>query len=158
MEDGGSSDARYAVEQTLAQLDAEITAQDNDTPSRQLVDIEMRWDGSQMWFSSIYYPVTGTIHYRRDVDEATFSAWANSMTPLNGRWLDLEVEQTGAQRTYAGIYYEDGDDYNNTLLINVDEAFLQTALEVDMDQGLTVVDFESWENARRDEIRAHPRR
>jgi len=134
--------ASFAVDLTFSEFqtrDATEATQGND-----LVDIEIRWDGTQERYSGIWFPVTGTIQRVIQVGESAFNTFNAGLGA--GRYLDIEYGLFNGTPLISAIYLE-GDGYASTILLNADEAFFRNALSSEFRNGYSIVDFEAMKNA-----------
>jgi hypothetical protein len=138
----GGSPAAYSYELTRAGFDSVAASQASIGKSP--VDIDVRWDGTQDRFTVIWYPAAGTIHTLIQGTSTDWSNFISSMSPLNGRWLDVEVGYFGGNKRYTAIFYEDGDDYGYALHTTNTDAQFQTYLDTYFRSGRSIIDFEAY--------------
>ncbi len=112
---------------------------------RKLVDIETVWLGGEQRYSGIWASVSGTVHTLIQESPSAWSTFLSTVGPLDGRFLDVEVDYYGGTKLYSGLFYENGDDYNNLLhTTNSDTAF-QGLLKQYLEDGHALIDFEAYE-------------
>ena len=141
----GTSASSYAYDLTTAQFTARNQSEAN--AGRQLVDIEVRADGSSERYNAIWYPVSGTVYRLIQGTTTDWEAFFTAMEPKNGRWLDVEVDYFSGTKRYSALFYEDGDDYGYALrTTNTDEQF-QGYLQEYFDSGMAIIDFEAYLDA-----------
>lgn len=137
---GGTHD--YRTEMTWPQLQAEDG--DQLSQGRKIVDIEMRWNGSEMRYTGVWGEVTGAVHGIVGVDGVTWQDFVNDMSALDGRWLDIEVGYFNGVKRWAGIFVEDGDDYGYTVRTTMTEAEFDQELYDNLRDGKQIIDFEAY--------------
>jgi beta-lactamase class A len=139
---GGSSPASYAYELTRSGFDTQNSNQASSGKS--LVDIEVRWDGSQERFTAVWFPVSGTVHTLIQGTSTEWSSFIGIVGPLAGRWMDVEVAYFGTNKRYSAIFYEDGDDYGYALHTTDTDASFQAHLDTYFRSGRSIIDFEAY--------------
>lgn len=138
----GGSPAAYEIELTEAAFLSANSAYLSQ--GKKLVDIEVRDTGGSPRFSGVWYPVSGTIH---TLIHDTPTAWSNfisQVTPLAGRWLDVEVGYYAGSKRYSAIFYEDGDDYGYAVHTTTTDAQFQGYLDTYLASGRSLIDFEAY--------------
>ncbi len=111
---------------------------------RALVDIEVHWNGAEERFSGVWAPMGGTLHYLIQGSPTEWREYYESMGPLRGRYLDIEVGYFGGAKRYSAIFLEDGDDYGYALYTTNSDAEFQTRLREQLRRGRRIVDFEAY--------------
>ncbi|MCB1633606.1 MAG: serine hydrolase [Xanthomonadales bacterium] len=106
----GATESHYRIGMTRAQLDAETGAQLG--LGRQLVDIEMQFNGSANIFAGVWKPVNGLVFPIFEATEAQFDAWFDDMASREGRFLDFEITVRNGAYRFNGLFLQDGDDYD----------------------------------------------
>jgi len=131
------------TEMTFAQLSAFDAQQLGN--GRVIVDIEMRWDGSQVLYSGIWGEVPGaSVTGIVGVPGPIWQDFADDKAALDGRWLDVEVGYFGGQKLWSGIFVEDGDDYAFELRTTLAEAAFEDELTDNLWAGRQIIDFEAY--------------
>ena len=140
------TDSFYVKDVDRATWDLAIALQ--AIAGRSLVDIEVYGDwyyGSER-YSGIFLPVTGTIHTLTQGTPSEWSDFINMVSPLNGRFLDLEVGYFYEGKLYSAIFLEDGDDYSFALRTTNTESQFQAWLDQYLREGRNIIDFEAYEH------------
>ena len=112
---------------------------------RQLVDIEVRWDGANEWYSAIWAPVSGTIHTLFQGSYSDWEAFFTANNSRNGRYLDVEVGYFGNNKLYSAIFLEDGDRYSRALHTTNTDGQFQDRLAQYQNSGMALIDFEAYQ-------------
>jgi hypothetical protein len=139
----GTSDAVIHLDQDETTFDSTVAFEHGD--GLKLVDVEvLTITGTGTRFSGVFYPVSGTIHTLIHGTGVEWQAFLNTVNPLDGRWLDIEVGFHGnPDRRYSAIFLEDGDDYNYLVDTNMSDSQLQTHMENQLRAGFSLIDFEA---------------
>ncbi|MFT5050004.1 MAG: hypothetical protein ACI8QZ_001397 [Chlamydiales bacterium] len=133
----------YGTEMTFAALVAFDNQQLGN--GRVVLDIEMRWDGSEVRYSGIWGEVPGaSVTAVVGVPAAQWQIFVDDKTLLDGRWLDVEVGYFGGQKLWSGIFVEDGDDYAFELRTSLLETAFEEKLTDNLWAGRQVIDFEAY--------------
>ncbi len=112
---------------------------------KQLVDIEVRWDGSEMRFSGIWAPVDGTVVWWAAGNAVAWDAFvADFVTGEDGRWLDFDVEVINGTKVFSGCFLIDGDSYAWEIRPTHTDAEFQARLDAKSLQGMQIIDFEAY--------------
>ena len=140
----GGSAAIYELNLTRSQFDslhATYTGQAN-----QLVDVDIRWDGSQERFSAIWFPlpVGSTIYDIIQVPYSEYEDFFEFMQTKDGRFIDVEVGYFDGVKLYSAIFMEDGDDYGFWLRTTNTDAQFQTNQANFLNMGYSIIDFEAY--------------
>ncbi len=134
---------------TRAQLDSTIGFEAIE--GRQLIDIEVRWDGTVERFAAVFAKVEGTVHHEIQVDGARWSDFLEEMKALSGRWLDVEVNDFGIsvapRKRRCGIFIEGGEDYDYQIRTTNDDVDFQDLLKENQVLGRQIIDFEAYRDA-----------
>jgi hypothetical protein len=139
---GSGTGIAYVTETTAAGYESLTTTQ--LSAGRQTVDIEVRWTGSTERYAAIWAPVSGTVHRLIQGTPTEWSNFINQMTPLAGRWLDVEVGYFGADKRYSALFLEDGDDYGYAVHTTNTDAGFQNYLDTYRRTGRSLIDFEAY--------------
>ncbi|MEM7233941.1 MAG: serine hydrolase [Planctomycetota bacterium] len=138
----GTSASSYAIEMTPAVFTSRDAAERR--AGRQLVDIEVRPEGTSERYGGIWFPVTGTVHRLIQGSTDDWSDFLDDMRPLSGRYLDIEVDYFSGVKKYSALFLEDGDNYGYAIYsTNTDDRF-QERLEEQQAAGRSIIDFESY--------------
>lgn len=143
--EAAGSESRYETDLDRASFDAVVAAQAAE--GRQLVDVEVRWDGTEERYSAVFFPLPGTVHTLIQGTADDWNDFVAAMQPLDGRYLDVEVGFFGPLDSlfrYSAIFYEDGDDYAYALRTVNTESEFQAWLDQYLREGLAIVDFEAY--------------
>ncbi len=137
-----ASAAAYRLDLTEGEFFSEHVA--NYTAGKKLMDIEIRWTGSEERYSAIWYPIPDDVYVLIQGTPTQWSTFLNDMRPKNGRYLDFEVGYFGGEKRYSAIFMEDGDDYNYAVhTTNSDESFQSYSAKY-LDAGMSLIDFEAY--------------
>ncbi len=139
----GSSPTSWEDNLTEAQF---ITRNsDENAQGNQLVDIEIRWTGSELRYSGVWYPVNGTVVWWA---AGNAQAWddfvADYVQGEDGRWLDFDVEIINGTKLFSGCFLIDGDAYAWEIRSTHTDAEFQTRLGNNSLKGLQIIDFEAY--------------
>ena len=132
---------------TRAQLDSTIGFEAIE--GRQLIDVEVRWDGTAERFAAVFAQVDGAVHYEIQVDGARWSDFLDEMKALSGRWLDVEVNDFGTpivapRKRRCGIFVEGGEDYEYQIRTTNNDPEFQRLLKENQTLGRQIIDFEAY--------------
>ena len=139
---GGAVGAFYLLDAALSTFNTTVSQQSG--LGRKLVDVEVRWTGSQERYTAIFYPVNGSIYTLIQGSTTQWNDFIALMTPKNGRWLDVEVGYFGGIKKYSAIFFENGDNYGHALHTTNSDAGFQSLLQTYRDSGRSIVDFEAY--------------
>ena len=135
-------EARYGLNMSEATFNASNATYLSQ--GRQLVDIDIRWDGSAERYNAIWHPVDGDVYSLIQGTPSDWSDFIADMAPKNGRYLDVDVAYFGGDKRYSALFIEDGDDYAYALRTTNDDATFQGYLEQYLNDGLSIIDFEAY--------------
>jgi hypothetical protein len=139
---GADSESRYVTDLDRNEFDFATALQ--AIGGRELVDVDIRWTGTEERYSAIFHPVTGTIHTLIQGTPTDWTDFFNTVGALDGRFLDVEVGYFGADKRYSAVFLEDGDDYSYALRTTNSESGFQDWLEQYLNDGLSIIDFEAY--------------
>jgi len=140
--DATESAAPFHLEQTYSFFQAWDSAE--QSAGRELVDVDVRWDGVQARFTGIWHDTGGTVHRLIHGDSVQWSAFLADVGTRNGRWLDIEVGYFGTTKRWSGLFLEDGDFYNWAVHTTNSESGFQARLDQYSRDGRTIIDFEAY--------------
>lgn len=138
----GTSPAQFSHEATRAAFDVQRSF--HALNGRSLVDIEVRWDGTEERYTAVWFPLSGSVHTLIQGTPTEWGEFHTSMAPLAGRFLDVEVGYFGGEKKYSAIFYQDGDDYNFALHTTNTDLGFQSYLDTYQRQGRSIIDFEAY--------------
>ena len=146
----GNTETRYALNLTRAQLEAEILSQQSQ--GRQMVDIEMGFDGANPEFTAVFQPVQGSIHALIDASSSNYNNWLSANGNRSGRYLDIEHVVEDGEYRFSGVYLEDGSNYARTIRTRRSESAFQSLIAEYSRSNLQLIDIEVGENTTGDTI------
>ncbi len=137
------SPASVGDDLTLAQFEARLATEAGN--GKQLVDVEIRWDGSEIRYSGIWYPVAGTMVCWVGADAQSWDDFvANFVQGEDGRWLDFDVDIIDGTKLFSGCFLIDGDAYAWEIRPTNTDAEFQTRLGDKALEGMQIIDFEAY--------------
>lgn len=137
-----ASDAVYKLNLTRIQFNLHHGS--NTSAGRQLMDIDVRWTGSEERYNAIWYPSTDTVHTLIQGTTTDWNDFISEMAPKNGRYLDVDVGYFDGTKRYSALFYENGDDYSYALRTTNDDATFQAYLAQYLNAGYAIIDFEAY--------------
>ena len=140
----GVSGSVWFLDLSRAAFDSKMISQSG--LGRELVDVEIAWDGSEERFTALWFNTGATVH---TLIQEPYSAWSdffNLMATKNGRYLDVEVAYYGGDKKYSSIFLEDGDDYGAHLRTTQSDSQFQDNLKQYLIDGYSLIDFEAYQD------------
>ena len=141
----GSSSTRYVLDVDRASFDS--VSASHALTGRELVDIEVLWDGTEERYCGIFRPVAPgvTVHKLIQQSPSNWSTFLSQMGAKQGRFLDLEVGYFDGQKLYSAIFLEDGDDYGFAVYSTNSDLQFYERIEEQLRLGRQLIDFEAYD-------------
>ncbi|MBZ0113889.1 MAG: serine hydrolase [Thermoanaerobaculia bacterium] len=138
----GASGTAWQLDVSRATLDAAIISQAN--LGRELVDLEIRWNGSQERFTALFLDTGAVVHTLIQGPYSEWETFFNAMAAKAGRYLDVEVDYFDGNKRYSSIFLEDGDFYGAVLRTTQTDDQFQANLKTYLTLGYSLIDFEAY--------------
>lgn len=136
----GATESHYRVGMTRSTLNSEFSSQLG--LGRQLVDIEMQYNGAANIFAGVWKPVTGLVFPLFEATQPQYDAWLSDMASRSGRFLDIEITVRNGAYRFNGLFLQDGDDYAHDIRTRRSESAFRDLLANHSRDGYQLIDIE----------------
>jgi len=134
----------YHLEQTQAAFETHDV--NERAQGRTLVDIEVRYDAPEHYFSGLWAPIAGVfgpppVHTLIHGDATAWASFQSTVAGLDGRWLDVEITDDVDKRWSAVFLEEFGPDIHGAVFEGTEAAF-EAELALRANVGYSLTDFD----------------
>ena len=136
----GTTESHFRTGMTRPTLNAELSTQLG--LGRQIIDIEMQYNGDSNIFTGVWKPVNGLVFPLFEANLTEYNAWLSDMASRDGRFLDIEVDVRGGVYVYNALFLQDGDDYGYDIRTRRSESAFRELLANHSRDGYQLIDIE----------------